>query len=1682
MKLNMPVPNRNSGGLNLNNLPANFPFTPKDTQPSPQALNIDPRLALALEPRFMFDAAGLATAVAADDASAHDTQVTSADTADAQKDTAKEAERMDSLAAALIPPATQATEAELDKAILEDGDDLITRTSTREVVFIDASVTDTESFLNNIPAGAELVTINSDRDGLTQIAEWLKNYDDISAIHIISHGDDGNVQLGNTIINNDNLGDYTDQLASIGDALTSDGDILFYGCNLGETDQGLKFIEQLAFLTDADIAASDDVTGAAELGGDWELEIATGTIEANQAFSAEAMKGFSSALLIPGPVTFDTYTGGVSDNSGNNATYTNGAYTVVLDGATSKTYSDDFGVAPGYAATALNETQLTVSITGYTFDTTGLDISNTGGASRTFTITSNVGGDTYMYTIASGTTETLTLAGFNDITNLIITPNAATGFYVDNLVTSNVTAGGANTAPTINLGGTTAVTVTEDVQTDINLSALTFADADGDNLTVSLTADAGTIASAQGNVVTGGVTISGSGTSSLVLDGSAANINTYLDTTTNIKYTTPSNDNTANSIAVSVFDGTAQDATNDSITVNITPANDAPAITAGATTNYTLNAAAEVVDATTPITDVDDTNIESATITISSVDRANDLLTLNGAATTAAAGATITVTAYNTGTGVLTLSGTATKAVYESVLQGIQFSSTSGNATNRSVDFVVNDGDVNSGAGTATMNVSAAGNTAPTIASLNGDSVTYNEGDNPVLIDLGSNATVTDGDSSDFDGGNLTFTVAVNADPSEDLLGLDTSGSVSLAATTAGSNVLVGGTIIGTLGNNIANGNDLVVNLNTNATAANVQTLVRALTYQNTNTDNPVTTSSTLRVTINDGDGGTSSNSDITLNLNAINDDPTVSGLPTDVTVTEDTASDLNLSASAFADVDAGGSDIVVTLGAGAGTLTASDFGGVLIGNSGTASITLTGTVTEINTYLDTASRVQYTGVADAQGDNVTTLTVTANDGGNTGTGGGTNVALGTVNIDITNVNDVPTTTNLNGDNVTYNEGDAAKLLDVGSDAIIADGDNDFDGGNLTVTVTGGVFAEDLFSLNTGGTVALAGTTAGSNVSVGGTVIGTLANNISGGNDLVVNFNANATSANVQTLVRALTYQNTNTDNPSAGSVTVRVTINDGDGGTSANADITLNVNAVNDVPTTTNLNSDRVIVINGDTTAKFLDAGSNAILADVDSTNFDGGNLTVTITSGEDATEDQLGISTASGVTLSSNLDHGSTITVGGTVIGTIVAVGADQVDVGEDLVINLNANATPAKVQTLVRSLTYQNIDAANPTLGERNVRVTVTDGDGGTSANADITVDMVKPEITSATYNLGTNLLTVAGTDFVAQAGANNDIDLSKLTFTGEGGAIYTLTSATDVEVISETEFSVTLSGADETEVEKLLNEEGTTSDDNTTYNLAAADGWLAAAVGGVDISDTTGNAITVDTNVEPPTFVSIVPIGAGSGISLKITVSDPDTDAADLTLELRYNTGARIVQVDANGNPLVVDGKFVIKPVPDEVRTYVFNEAFEATVIFTPPTHVSTYTFTVSDGFNTTVATINITRTSAGSASGSKDDTSIQKNNLKFDEIIKMRDLAPARLQVLRAGIEKTISTDAFKNRTKEGYKQGNIKYQDLGDISAHTTRKALGLPELVMVVAMGGAALWSRWGKRVVRTLIPGKSL
>ncbi|MGD1858989.1 MAG: DUF4347 domain-containing protein [Leptolyngbyaceae cyanobacterium] len=211
----------------------------------------------------------------------------------------------------------------------------------------------------------------------------------------------------------------------------------------------------------------------------------------------------------------------------------------------------------------------------------------------------------------------------------------------------------------------------------------------------------------------------------------------------------------------------------------------------------------------------------------------------------------------------------------------------------------------------------------------------------------------------------------------------------------------------------------------------------------------------------------------------------------------------------------------------------------------------------------------------------------TSVDAAQTGGTSAFSAAEATATITVNAVNDAPVIANLNGDSVTHTVGQAATLLDVSGDSAVNDIDsNDFAGGTLTIAITNSVTTEDLLTLDTTGNIALSGTTAGSTVSVAGTVVGTLANAIATGSDLMINLNANATPTNVPALLRALQYQNTDVPNPDITARSVQVTLTDGDGGTSTASTVTVNLQIAPEI----DIQGNSVSIADGDTTPSTAD------------------------------------------------------------------------------------------------------------------------------------------------------------------------------------------------------------------------------------------------------------------------------------------------------------------------------------------------------------------------------------------------------------------------------------------------------------------------------------------------------------
>ena len=167
----------------------------------------------------------------------------------------------------------------------------------------------------------------------------------------------------------------------------------------------------------------------------------------------------------------------------------------------------------------------------------------------------------------------------------------------------------------------------------------------------------------------------------------------------------------------------------------------------------------------------------------------------------------------------------------------------------------------------------------------------------------------------------------------------------------------------------------------------------------------------TLTVTADDGGntgtGGALQDVEaIQIDLTAVNDDPVLT-VPGTQSIAEETQT--AIAGISVADVDAGAGLVTTRLQVTAGVLDVTLSGSATIsaGTNGTNDLTIEGTVGDVNATL---ASLLYTGNPDVVGVAADTLTVTADDGGNTGTGGALQ-DVEAIQIDLTAVNDDPVLT-----------------------------------------------------------------------------------------------------------------------------------------------------------------------------------------------------------------------------------------------------------------------------------------------------------------------------------------------------------------------------------------------------------------------------------------------------------------------------------------------------------------------------------------------------------------------------------------------------------------------------------------------------------------------------------------------
>ena len=1361
--------------------------------------------------------------------------------------------------------------------------------TTKEFLFIDANVADKQTLIDSVASNVKVVELNDKSNVLDQMVAALKGQKNLDAIHIISHGSEGELDFASGALNSSNLSNYTDQLKKIGNALSATGDILLYGCDVAKGSDGNAFINSIANLTKADVAASDDLTGASWLGGDWALEYQVGELNtksitpSNYNYSLTVpsrITNFSySASTDVTPATFKPLSSGTltkADLSGTGWDFVMDYYataanvtSVYFRGLPAPTY-DAGGGGGSIRMAAGNSSDATKN--GSNFFEVRMDAPNYIFDLNSFYLRKNSAGNITIealdssYNVIAGSATTVNILLANTFQPISLASNTkyvgiygfrvsgyvknSDGPYFDTLVADNIRTN-INTPPTFTGGANAGLTVLEDAATTTITTAMLQVK-DAEQLASALTYTVTTLPT-KGTLTNNGVAVALNGTFT------QANIDSGL-----IKFTPSANANGSDSVGFSVSDGTVS--ISGTFGLTITPVNDAPTIsvtswtpagTAGFSAGATSYESLAIDASGTPyLVYQDGANSSKATV----MKFTNGAWSVVGTAGFSAGSTSyeslaidasgIPYLAYadgfnsnkatvmkftNNAWSVVGTAVSAGSASYESL--AIDASGTpylayqdAANASKATVMKFTNG--AWSVVGTAGFSAGATSYESLAIDASGVPYLAYQDGANS------SKATVMKFINGAWSVvGTAGFSAGV---PQYESLAIDATGTPYLAyqdganASKATVMKFTNGvwSLVGTAG--------LSAGITYNESLAIDASGIPYLAYQ---------------------DGSNSSKATVMMGVASV----LMPGINKEYTLT----TLLNDSNLAYTDIDSTLRGVAVTQVSGTGTWQYSTDSGVSWNTIGTVSQTnallLAETNTKLRYLINTASPDQGSLAFRAWDQSTGTPTSGSTQHSADVSINGNSTAFSKMPGVFTVTDTAPTLTSISI--LTAGGAGASSMTISYADLLAAANAADADGDALSFRIE----AVTTGTLTKNGTAVTAGSTF---ISSGDSVVWTPATGAAG------NTNAFAVKA---------------FDGVKASTTAVPVSVG---------------------LPVLTSAT---------------YDALSN----------------TLTVTGSNMVTGDTIAVSklTLRGETMGQYTLTSSDVTASSSTSFSVILNAADQINV-EGL---FNKDGSTSVSLTPYALQAAANWDTARLSL----------------STNKSVTVSNVqKPTITNATYDVVTGVLTVTGTDFVKQVGANNDIDLSKLNLSGQGGTYRPSNNTANVEISSSTSFSVTLGAIDKAAVNLRLDKAGESSTGGTIYNLAAMDNWngVITPASGADISDLTNNPITV---IAPsngaPTFATVTKADATvlTGVNLTLSLLE------DATITTIPNLALKVVDAEQLPAALVyklsalpTKGTLTLNNVAANVNdTFTQADIDNNLIKYTPTLNANgsdSFAFSVSDG--------------------------------------------------------------------------------------------------------------------------------
>ncbi len=1366
------------------------------------------------------------------------------------------------------------------------------RLKSNEIVVIDQGIKDYPILIDSLRADLIVHILDSKHDGVIQLTSILHQYTNLKAVHILAHGQEGYLSLGNSILSNETITQYQNAFFSWRLALSDSADILVYGCEVAKGVAGETFIQQLAAHTNANIAASRNLTGNRKLDGDWELGYLVGSVSARLPFNSNitdsypfvltlesftgfvhdthrapsfAFNGFTYSINDPSPVSSDLREmvfggdpylelGGGIGTTIFSITKTNGSEFSL----TSLTIRDEFNIGDTYSVSGWRDGAKVTADYNHTLTGTNSNTNSFSGTSdigfqnidaikfsgtdigfslEDWTFGAAITGPTITSATYDATTNTLVVTG----TNMVATAGALNDINVSKLTLTG--QGGATytlTTSNVEITSATSFTVALNATDRVNVEGLLNKNGtsatDATTFNIAAADDWNPSQAGNADLTSNAVTVSNLQTPTITSATYDANTGSLVVTGTNlVKVSGATNDITANKLTLTGEGGTTYTLT-DSSNVEITSETAfiiTLSVTDKAAINQILNRNGTTSTTTTTynLAAADDWNTVIGNMDISDA-------TGNGIAVNNVAAPAITSAAYDYSTNTLVVTGTGflKKSGASNDIDISKFTFTGEGAATYTL--------------TSTSDVEIDSATQFTINLSNND--TFN-----VAALLNNNGT-TSSVSGTFYNLGAAEDWAAGADAAVNVAdttgnGITVSNYTTPTVTSATYDVGTGQlTITGTnFVNKSGATNDLDASLLTFTGEGGSYTLT-----DTSDVDIASASAATLILSAADqlhihgllNKNGTSSGSATTYNLAFA--DNWLAGAPSAIDIADLTGNGITVSNVLTPTI------ISATYDSNTGTLVVT--GANLFKKTGASNdidvsmLTFTGGVANSTYTLTSATDAEITSATSftttLSGADKTSVETLLDQTGTTSSSGSIyNLAAAdnwlTAADIATNIADttaaITASANPKISSATYNA-NTGNLIVTGIDIQANGGSSDIDVSMLTLTGEGDVSY-------------------------------TLTDSTDVERDSATQFTVTLSATD-----KAAINQIINKD------------------GISSTGGATYNLAAADD------WNTNAVAGNTSDMTGNSITA-SNVAAPAITSATYDA-NTGVLVVTGT-------GFLKTSGA--ANDIDV-SKFTLTGEGSDTYTLTDATDIEITSGTAFTITLNSTDKAVVNQIINKdgisstggTTYNLAAAEDWATGADAAVNVVDATNGITVN-----NVAAPTITSATYNTNTGVLVVTGTNFLKSSGAANDIVANKFTFTGEGGATYTLTATADVEISSASIFTLNLNAADKAAINLLINKNGTASNDATTYNLAADEDWATGADVAVNVADMTGNGI-----------IATIPAtsSGGGGTPSTPTPTTPTTPAIKVTTKVIDGVTVNIQSEADNSVTLIV-------PVIESTRT-------------------------------------------------------------------------------------------------------------------------------------------------------------